>query len=220
MLQQNHQLNEKTSMTLTPLSLDDLDQVVGGVFRQGTAGHDTVEGSSEADVIFGGAGNDMISTGAGNDQAYGEAGNDFIHTGAGNDLAFGGDGNDTLNGGAGADQLHGEAGNDFLDGGAGDRAADLAFGGAGNDTYIWAPGDGNDMFHGGAGHDTLNVLGMSRQDLERALTLDGQTALQMQVNDNVVTFTDAHGQPATFGGVINYGGETLRFTEVEQIRLG
>jgi Ca2+-binding RTX toxin-like protein len=204
------------------MRLDDdaLSKVVGGAFQQGTAGSETLQGGSEADVIFAGGGNDTAVTGAGNDQAFGEGGNDYIHTGSGNDLAYGGMGNDTINGGSGQDQLQGESGNDFLDGGAGDRAADLAFGGEGSDSFIWAPGDGNDQFQGGAGIDTLNVVGMSMNDLQSALTLEANAGLQMHVNNNVVTFTDASGNPATFGGVINFGGETMRFSEVEQIRLG
>ncbi|MGX9962992.1 calcium-binding protein [Roseomonas sp. F4] len=198
----------------------DLSKVVGGAFQQGGAGNDSLQGTPQADVIFAGGGNDAVNTGGGNDQAYGEAGNDFIHTGAGDDLAFGGSGNDTLNGGAGADQLQGEDGNDFMDGGAGDGATDLAFGGAGNDSFIWAPGDGNDQFHGGTGNDTLNILGMSLHQLQSALTLEGNTNLQMHVSNNVVTFTDAQGNPATFGGVINFGGEQMRFSEIEQIRIG
>jgi len=208
-------------MPSKPLPLDALDKVVGGVFMQGTANNENLQSGAGADVVFAGGGNDTVSTGAGNDQAYGEAGDDIIHTGSGNDLAFGGNGNDIINGGAGQDQLHGEDGNDILDGGAGDRAADLAFGGAGNDSFIWAPGDGDDQFHGGSGSDTLNIAGMSLQDLQSSLTLEGNTnGLQMQVKNNVVTFTDASGNPATFGGVINYRGESMRFSEVEQIRLG
>jgi Ca2+-binding RTX toxin-like protein len=199
---------------------DSLAKVVGGAFQQGGAGNDSLYGTANADVIFAGGGNDTAVTGAGNDQAYGEGGNDVIHTGSGNDLAFGGAGNDTINGGSGQDQLRGEDGNDFLDGGAGDGAADLAFGGAGSDTFIWAPGDGNDQFQGGMGLDTLNIVGMSMNDLQAALTLEGNTGLQMHVNNNVVTFTDASGNPATFGGAITVGGETMRFSEIEQIRLG
>ncbi|SHJ23034.1 Hemolysin-type calcium-binding repeat-containing protein [Roseomonas rosea] len=208
---------------MSPKSLrtEDLNKVTGGAFQQGSAGSDTMHGTAQADVIFSGSGNDNVNTGAGNDQAFGESGNDFISTGSGNDLAYGGQGSDTLNGGSGQDQLHGENGNDFLDGGAADGAADLAFGGAGNDSFIWAPGDGNDQFQGGAGNDTLNIQGMSLQDLQGSLTLEGETSgLQMHVNNNVVTFTDAAGNPATFGGVINHGGESMRFSQVEQIRLG
>ncbi|MBP0491549.1 calcium-binding protein [Pararoseomonas indoligenes] len=206
------------------LDVKELDKVVGGAFQQTGAGNDYVTGTGDADVIFTGAGNDTVSAGAGNDQVYGEAGNDTIATGAGNDLAFGGTGSDVINGGAGQDQLYGEDGDDRLDGGVGDGAADLAFGGAGNDSFIWAPGDGSDQFQGGTGNDTLQLDNVSLHQLQSSLTLEGNTNLQMHVGNNAqgqqeVTFTNASGQPATFQGVINIGGESLRFSEVEKIAL-
>ncbi|WP_426954642.1 calcium-binding protein [Muricoccus radiodurans] len=211
------------SGTRTAIDAKDLEKVVGGAFQQTGAGSDVVTGTGQDDVIFSGAGNDTVAAGAGNDQAYGEAGNDVLAGGAGNDLLFGGEGHDTLNGGAGQDQLQGGEGNDSLDGGAGDRAADLAFGGAGNDSFIWAPGDGSDQFQGGAGTDTLQLDNVSLHQLQSALTLEGNTNLQMHVGSTpqgpTVTFTDAAGNPATFQGVINIGGESLRFSEVERIQL-
>ncbi|WP_280856243.1 calcium-binding protein [Pararoseomonas indoligenes] len=207
-----------------PLSPDALDKVVGGAFQQTGAGNDAVFGTGAADVIFTGSGNDTANGGAGNDQVFGEAGNDAISGGAGNDLLFGGDGQDTLNGGAGQDQLQGGEGNDALDGGVGDGAQDLAFGGAGNDSFIWAPGDGNDQFQGGTGNDTLQLDNVSLHQLQSSLTLEGNTNLQMHVGSNAqgqqeVTFTNASGQPANFQGVINIGGESLRFSDVEKIAL-
>ncbi|WP_458097861.1 calcium-binding protein [Roseomonas sp. WA12] len=206
-----------------PLSPDALDKVVGGAFQQTGAGNDAVYGTSEADVIFTGSGNDTANGGAGNDQIFGEAGDDRLLGGAGNDLIFGGIGNDTLNGGAGQDQLQGGDGNDVLDGGVGDRATDLAYGGAGTDSFVWAPGDGNDQFQGGAGNDTLQLDNVNLQQLQSSLTLEGDTNLQMHVGSSpqgpTVTFTDAAGNPATFQGVINIGGESLRFSEVEKIQL-
>jgi Ca2+-binding RTX toxin-like protein len=211
------------AMALQPLSLDDLDKVTGGVFMQTGAGNDSITGTGQADVVFAGAGNDTVNGGAGNDQLYGEAGNDTLHGGAGNDLLFGGDGQDTLNGGAGQDQLQGGAGDDTLDGGVHDGAADLANGGDGNDSYIWAPGDGSDQFQGGAGMDTLKLDNISLQQLQSALTLTGNTNLQMQVGTSaqgsVVTFADTAGNPATFQGMINIGGESLRFSDIERIQL-
>lgn len=53
--------------------------------------------------------------------------------------------------------------------------------------------------------------------------LEGNTNLQMHVASSpqgaLVTFTDAAGNPATFAGTVTIGGETLRFSEIEQIRL-
>lgn len=82
---------------------------------KGTAGNDTLRGTSKADVICGGAGNDRI------------------HGMGGDDIVIGGAGNDRLYGGAGDDTLIGEAGHDTLDGGAGD---DTVIGGAGNDRVV------------------------------------------------------------------------------------
>lgn len=203
----------------TALTDAEMAKVTGGAFQQGTAGAENLLGTSTADVIFAGGGNDTVSAGAGADQIYGESGNDTVHAGGGDDLVYGGEGNDSLNGGSGADQLQGEGGNDVMDGGAGDGAADLAFGGAGNDSFVWAPGDGNDQFQGGEGTDTLNVVGMSLETLQGALTVEGQ-GLQIKVTNNVVTFTDAAGNPATFTGAINHNGETMRFSGIEAIRLG
>ncbi|MCR0985028.1 calcium-binding protein [Roseomonas populi] len=206
-----------------PLSLDSLDKVVGGAFQQTGAGNDMVTGTGQDDVIFSGSGNDTIAAGAGNDQVFGEAGNDLISGGVGNDLLFGGDGHDTLNGGAGQDQLQGGEGNDSLDGGVGDGAADVAYGGAGNDSFIWAPSDGSDRFEGGSGTDTLQLDNVNLHQLQSSLALDGNVNLQMHVGSSpqgpTVSFTDAQGNPATFSGTINIGGETLRFSEIEKIQL-
>jgi Ca2+-binding RTX toxin-like protein len=207
-----------------PLDHAAFSKVVGGAFQQGTAYGDMLSGTSEADVVFAGGGNDQVSTGASNDYAYGEAGNDVINTGSGNDLAYGGSGHDVINGGAGQDQLQGEDGDDRLDGGVGDGAADLAVGAEGNDSYIWTPGDGNDQFQGGVGSDTLQLDNVSLPQLQAALTLEGNTGLQMSVSTSaqgqpVVSFTDAAGNPTTFQGRINIGGETMVFSQIERIVL-
>jgi Ca2+-binding RTX toxin-like protein len=208
---------------LKPLTDATLSQVVGGAFQQTGAGNDAVTGTGMDDVLFTGAGNDTANAGSGNDQAFGEGGNDVLGGGAGQDLLFGGEGHDTLNGGAGQDQLQGGSGDDSLDGGVGDGATDLAFGGEGNDSFIWAPGDGSDQFQGGSGVDTLMLDNVSLSQLQAALRLEGNTNLQMHVTgqqgSTVVSFTDAAGNPAAFQGTIVIGGETLRFSEVERIKL-
>jgi len=206
-----------------PLTDTELSGATGGAFQQTGAGNDYVTGTGSADVLFSGMGHDTVASGAGNDQVFGEGGSDVLQLGAGNDIGYGGDGNDTINGGAGQDQLQGGAGHDSLDGGAGDGAADLAFGGEGNDSFIWAPGDGSDQFQGGPGNDTLQLDNVTLSQLQSALTLEGNTNLQMQVASTpqgpVITFTDAAGNPATFQGTITIGGETLRFSEIERIQL-
>ena len=78
---------------------------------------------------------------AGADTLYGTTGADTISGGAGADTLYGRAGDDTLSGGADNDTLLGEAGNDTLDGGAG---TDILNGGLGNNTYLFGRGDGAD----------------------------------------------------------------------------
>ncbi|CAK0749838.1 serralysin [Gammaproteobacteria bacterium] len=66
----------------------------------GTAGSDTLTGSSK---------DEYFDLKGGDDTVYAGAGDDIVVAGSGNDIAYGG---------SGADQLKGEAGDDFLDGGA------------------------------------------------------------------------------------------------------
>ncbi|MFT6535199.1 MAG: Ca2+-binding RTX toxin-like protein [Loktanella salsilacus] len=123
-----------------------------GVYS-GTSGNDTaLNGTTGADVIYGGAGNDTISAGNGNDFVYGGTGNDTIFGGSGNDTIYGGAGNDSISGGDGNDVLYGRMGNDNIDAGAGN---DTVYGGSGTDTI--ALGEGNNIGYGGAGGDTITA---------------------------------------------------------------
>ncbi|WP_426959789.1 calcium-binding protein [Muricoccus radiodurans] len=180
-------------MTSKPIPLDPaaLDAVTGGAVTIGGSGADRIVGTGGADLLLGNGGDDAIAGGAGNDQ---------------------------IEGGGGRDVLQGDAGDDRLSGGTGDRVGDIAFGGDGNDTYTWSPGDGNDSFRGMAGQDTLSLPTLSLGQLQSALQVSG-TGLHMQVSGNVVSFTNASGQPASFGGTINLGGETLTFSEIERIQV-
>ena len=63
----------------------------------------TVSGTANADLLFGGSGNDTLSGLAGNDVLTGNAGNDRLDGGDGNDTLIGSLGADILVGGAGAD---------------------------------------------------------------------------------------------------------------------
>lgn len=135
---------------------------------EGTAGHDVLPGTDNADKILGhagndqlyakaghdilngGTGNDKLFGGTGNDQLYGGEGKDILYGGTGNDEAFGGAGNDQLFGGTGKDVLYGGAGKDVLYGGSGN---DELYGGAANDELYG--GAGKDQLQGGTGHDRL-----------------------------------------------------------------
>ena len=97
----------------TTLSIGEL--FVRGIEITGTAGADTLTGTSLIDRISGGAGNDFI---------------------------FGGLGADIVNGDVGSDQLFGGDGDDLLDGGAG---PDVLWGDTGQDTYVFGRGYGQDI---------------------------------------------------------------------------
>ncbi len=81
---------------------------------------------------------------AGNDTLLGSTGNDTMGGGAGNDSLRGNDGDDVLGGGTDDDRVFGENGNDTLVGGPGNDSLD---GGSGSDSYIFAPGWGQDTIN-------------------------------------------------------------------------
>ena len=210
-------------MSTTPRPIDTaaLERVSGGTYtdRHGTEGADTIGTGDGMDKIFAGGGNDVVNSGGGVDEIHAGSGHDFVNAGAGDDKVFGGEGNDTIQGRGGSDELHGEGGNDAMDGGYRDGAADKAFGGEGNDSYIWSPGDGNDEFHGGEGVDTLRLHGVSLDTLQSALQMYDPN-LRMQVNSaGQVSFTDAHGQPASFSGQLTIDGQTMKFFGIERIQV-
>jgi Ca2+-binding RTX toxin-like protein len=106
-----------------------------------------INGTAEADLLFGAASADLISGGDGNDVIYGGAGDDHLLGGDGDDILRGEAGNDLLEGGSGKDDLAStDAGNDTLAGGEGNdvlfvdrrRAGDslVLDGGAGNDRIV------------------------------------------------------------------------------------
>lgn len=162
------------TVTNTILDLsNNLDTVSGIEVFIGSAGDDSMTGSTGNDIFSGGAGddelwgntgNDSLVGGAGEDELLGEAGNDTLLGGADNDYLEGDAGNDVLDGGEGSDELSGGDGNDALDGGAGNdelygnAGNDALNGGDGNDTIRgdeFGPG-GNDVINGGAGNDQID----------------------------------------------------------------
>ncbi len=94
-----------------------------------TAGDDTIIGSMDNEILFGGDGND------------------FIDGTAGNNIIYGGDGNDTIYGGVGNDTIYANSGNNTIYGGLGD---DHLYSGSGADTFVWdsASFGGSDTIHG------------------------------------------------------------------------
>ncbi|QXO16443.1 beta strand repeat-containing protein [Vibrio ostreae] len=78
--------------------------VIGNNFAE------TMNGSNNADRIYGLDGDDTINGGAGSDIIRGGEGNDTIDGGDGNDILIGGIGDDTLTGGSGLDLFRWESG--------------------------------------------------------------------------------------------------------------
>ncbi|MEO8243600.1 MAG: calcium-binding protein [bacterium] len=114
-------------------------------FLNATKHDESVNGTSQAD---------LIKLLGGNDSAFGNMDNDTLIGGGGGDTLNGGNGDDLLLGGNGADSLIGGAGNDQLVGGEGN---DRMFGRDGND--LLDPGIGTNLVDGGAGTDTVTFAG-------------------------------------------------------------
>lgn len=83
-----------------------------GLYIEGTEQADTLWGSQYSDSIYGLGGNDTLYGQDGDDLMDGGAGIDSLLGGRGNDALYGGLGNDFLVGGAGADALNGGDGSD------------------------------------------------------------------------------------------------------------
>jgi len=137
---------------------------------RGSAGHDVLVGTANADVIAGLGGNDTISGGAGDDLICGGDGNDTLAGGPGNDVLAGDAGHDALAAGGGDDRLEGGAGNDTL---FGREGSDVLNGGDGNDTLMGR--GGLDTLDGGSGNDTCtDAAGTPMQRCERRLIESSQ----------------------------------------------
>jgi hypothetical protein len=160
----------------------------------GGAGHDTITGGLNIDLLDGGDGDDALTdlNGPGN-TLLGGIGNDTLTAGAGNDLLDGQVGDDVLDGGAGNDRLYGHSGVDQLFGGMGNdwleagTAAEKAV--SGWNAYGWAM-DGttpDDIAQGYAG--TCSFLaGMAAatnqgMDLSQRITYLGNFHYQVSLFD-------------------------------------
>ena len=85
-----------------------------------------VEGTDDADVLYGGPGNDVICGRGGSDTIHGRGGADRLIGGPGMDALHGGPGDDVLSGGDGADRFDGGSGDDSFKGGSQSDSADFA----------------------------------------------------------------------------------------------
>lgn len=129
--------------TLNGTSQNDIIMSLGGP--------DNVDGKDGDDCILGGAGPDKLIGGNGADVILGEEGADSIAGNNGPDKLFGGDGTDSILGGDAVDELYGENGTDSLNGNTGN---DILRGGNGTDSLKGE--NGNDNLNGDAGNDSAN----------------------------------------------------------------
>ncbi|MBL6078827.1 hypothetical protein JMJ56_12480 [Belnapia sp. T18] len=147
-------------------------------FRNGTAGPDSLLGTTEDDLILGGAGDDRIEVLPGNDVILAGSGNDtifgdnFFGGGSfggplpppynsgdvlpGRNLILAGAGNDLIGAGFGADTVFGGDGNDSINGYG-------VFGGSPSGSIGVVGADGADLLFGGAGNDTIDGGGGADQ---------------------------------------------------------
>ena len=172
-----------------------------GVFPQGVfllGGNDTVQGSSDGELIRGNQDNDLLLGGGGDDtllggqnidRLQGEEGNDIIFGEKAQDLIDGGAGDDSILGGLEADEVNGGSGNDTLFGGA---ESDLLQGGIGNDLIL---GDnGGDRLFGGEDNDSL-FGGLENDQLRGD---GGDDVLRGEQNDDFLSGDE--GNDFLFGG--------------------
>jgi Ca2+-binding RTX toxin-like protein len=103
----------------------------------GTAGDDTMAGSSRADVLHGLGGNDLLDGFGGNDSLFGGEGNDEYVLGPGDDYAgdWAGDDAYLYGPGDGDDQISDDSGTDCLEFGNGIDPADVTVTAEG-DNYV------------------------------------------------------------------------------------
>lgn len=160
----------------------------------GTANAEELFGSSGPDRMSGYDGADEIAAGYGNDRVEGGNGDDRIFGGAGDDALFGGENNDSLWGGPGRDSHDGGAGLDYVrydEAARGDLVVDLAAparntGVAAGDTYFgiegFILGTGNDYVFGDTSRNFL--VGGAGNDVLRGA--EGDDSLDGGTGDDIV----------------------------------
>lgn len=184
----------------------------------GDGGNDQIQGSDQAEVIFGGPDDETTPADLRGGIDLTQPDDDFIHGGGGDDVIRGGIGNDVIFGDAGADRLYGGRGNDELRGDWQDSYA----GGIGNDLIVLArsaaePG-GRASVNGGSGTDTARFAYTGRTG-PLAFTLAASTTvapdlklasievLDIALSDGDDTVTSGAGADVIRGGL---GSDTIR----------
>ena len=130
-------------------------------------GNKVINGSSQAESIFGLAGNDIIFAMEGDDIVNGNENADILNGNQGKDLVRGGQDDDLVRGGKDDDLLYGDKGDDSVYGDLGD---DTGYGGVGDDLLFGDRNigtdfsiDGDDDLFGGQGNDS--IFGEGGEDL-------------------------------------------------------
>ena len=103
----------------------------------GLGGDDSIESGKGDDVVYGGEGDDIINNISGVDKLYGDKGDDILSSSGHNEMLYGGKGNDTLYARGYSGTLYGGEGNDALhSAGGGYGWWNILSGGTGNDVYV------------------------------------------------------------------------------------
>lgn len=127
----------------------------------GTAGDDTLAGTSSGDVINGNGGDDVITAAGSSTVIHGNVGNDTITGGGSSNVLYGDSGSDVITGGGSSNSLYGDQGDDLLT--------------AGGDSNTLSGGDGDDTLDSG-GYDNTSLYGADGDDTYRLVWDDASTS--------------------------------------------
>jgi hypothetical protein len=210
------------SRTPGPLTLADLDGVVGGsaATTRGTEGDDAIVSGNGRDHILAGTGNDTVIDFGGRDNTIdGGGGNDRIITGAGRDVIFGGWGHDTIESGSGSDKIDAtKPGSDVIDAGIG------------SDAVFWSPFSNNTSVDGGredrVGSIEFDHLFLVWPSFYAGELGDPVLTYEIDGETRTMTLTAGASFPPSLGhvtpsmsGTITWGSSTMTFTNIEQIHV-
>lgn len=167
-------IGDNTSELIT-LSPGQLNGFPLGVLALG--GNDTIQGSSDSELMIANQNDDFVLGGGGSDTIFGGKDNDSLDGQSGNDALFGNLGQDTLLGGDGDDSLFGGQQNDSLIGGSGN---DTIYGDLGADTLTG--GDGADVFGLGSNNQETDLITDFQAGLDLMQLPDGIGTIEIQAN--------------------------------------
>lgn len=228
-----------TDIYFDPIKSTGDDSLSGG------AGNDSLYGGEGLDTLEGGTGADHLEGGAGQDTADYSASSAAVTvdlaagTGVGGDAQgdtlvgvdgiIGSDHDDTLLGYNGqsltgdvatdyTNIFDGGAGDDYIDGRGGD---DILRGGADDDTIV--AGGGDDQLFGDGGDDVFDVdAGFGRDTLSGGESGEtaGDTLDASSMSDDITLDLSSSGASDPESGTLSAGGDTLTFSEIENVQLG